>query len=255
MTSKISKIIAGIAASIVSLGAVFYIIDAIDMVIDLSEFSEDFYEALGSLYIFQLVLMIIAVIVGITAAVVSFTPVTSKKNAVNCLLATGLFIVLEKLTYRIGVMVITKKYLYPDANFNASTIISIVFIVLAILSMLTALFMNQYKKNMAGSILGAVGTLWLFVVIIMDLCRDTETTGFNTIYLIFTLVGSIIMIGAFVLAGFKDSARPVLAKSTPVIEKPSDNAEELLKLKKLLDAGAITQEEYEEKRQKYVDKL
>ena len=42
-------------------------------------------------------------------------------------------------------------------------------------------------------------------------------------------------------------------ENKPLAQK--DNAEELLKLKKLLDAGAITQEEYEEKRQKYVDSL
>ena len=34
-----------------------------------------------------------------------------------------------------------------------------------------------------------------------------------------------------------------------------DPTEQLAKLKKLLDAGAITEEEYEEKRKPYVDRL
>lgn len=255
MKSKISKIIAGVAASIISLGAVFYIIDAIDAVVDFSEFSEDFYNAIGNLYVFLLVFMVITMIFAIVTAVISFVPSTKKKNAVNCLILTGFLLVLEKLVYRIGVIVITKKYLIPDASFNATTIITIVFIALALLSLLTALFMNQVKKTMAGSILGAVGALWLFVIIIMDLTRSTETTGFNTIYLIFTLVASIVMIGAFVLAGLKDTNKPALAKSYIASESKNDSAEELLKLKRLLDAGAITQEEYEEKRKKYVDCL
>ena len=49
----------------------------------------------------------------------------------------------------------------------------------------------------------------------------------------------------------KVKEKPVLAKSI----SSSDNEEELLKLKRLLDAGAITPEEYEEKRKKYVDSL
>ena len=249
--NKISKIVAGIAASIISLGIVFYVIDAIDAVVDFSEFSEDFYGALGSLYTFLLVFMIITLILGITTAVISFIPNINKKNAVNCLLLVGSLLALEKLAYRIGVIVITKKYLYPEANFNATTIISIVFIVLAILSMLVALFMNQYKKSLAGSIVGAVGTLWFFVVTIIDLSRSSDTTGFRTIYLIFTLVASFVMIGAFILAGLKVKEKPVLAKAI----SSSDSEEELLKLKRLLDAGAITQEEYEEKRKKYVDCL
>lgn len=37
--------------------------------------------------------------------------------------------------------------------------------------------------------------------------------------------------------------------------RPQDTMEKLLKLKKLLDAGAITQEEYDKKRKKYVGEL
>ena len=45
----------------------------------------------------------------------------------------------------------------------------------------------------------------------------------------------------------------------PVHEQPkmnnSEAAEALVKLKQLLDAGVITQSEYEEKRRKYIDQL
>ena len=65
------------------------------------------------------------------------------------------------------------------------------------------------------------------------------------------------MIITFAMSGVKEPHKVVYARPTPVVEeKPThDSAEELLKLKKLLDAGAITQEEYEEKRKKYVDSL
>ena len=48
---------------------------------------------------------------------------------------------------------------------------------------------------------------------------------------------------------------PVVDSTPKPVKNELDPVDELLKLKKLFDAGAITQEEYEDKRKKYVDKL
>ena len=111
----------------------------------------------------------------------------------------------------------------------------------------------------AGSATGITASLFLVVVFILALATSSNLNGFSILYYIFMIVGSIIMIITFGLSGTKDVVR--LSKVTPeqvsttAYRKATDSAEELLKLKKLLDAGAITQEEYEDKRKKYVESL
>ncbi len=83
MNSKISKIVLGVAASLFSLAVIFYIINAIDAIADLSEYSGSYVEAARTLSIFQLIMEIVILAMGILAIVCCFAPSISKKRARN----------------------------------------------------------------------------------------------------------------------------------------------------------------------------
>ena len=123
--------------------------------------------------------------------------------------------------------------------------------------MSVAILLIRNKKETQSGIIGAGGSLWFVVVIIIAISSGTDSNGFTILYLIFMIVSFIMMIATFGLSAVKESNKAVSTQSIPnnQVGTTYDSAEELLKLKKLLDAGAITQEEYEEKRKKYVDSL
>lgn len=263
MNSKISKILLGVAASLLTIGIIFYLIDVIDAITDLSEYYEygdytDFYYAIRRLKIFQLLISIFILGFGIVSIVLSFIPTMSKKRALSSMFSTVALISLEQLISFIFMIVIAKKYIAPDATLNAVSIIRFVFIILTVLSIFSALILNQFsKKQILGPAFGLAGSFSLIIVLILTLSNGVTTTGFAILFEIFALVALLTMLVGLVFAVLKDNE--VVANSsvtsTPVMEASKDSAEELLKLKKLLDVGAISQEEYEEKRKKYVDSL
>ena len=257
MSSKVTKIVAGIAACIACIAVVFYIINGIDALTELAEYEGDYITAAKGLSIFQLVMAIIILLSGVATAIMGFAPSVSKKNTISALIGVGVLTACEKLASIIGSIIIVKKYLFPDATLSGTSITTIIFVVLALLFLVGALFMIRFKKSIQGAALGSMGSLWLVVVFIISISSGTDSNGFTILYLVFILIAMLMMIITFAMSGVKEPHKVVYAGHESVIEeKPThDSAEELLKLKKLLDAGAITQEEYEEKRKKYVDCL
>ena len=264
MNSKVSKIVLGVAASLFSLAVIFYVINAIDAIADLSEYSGSYVEAARTLSIFQLIMDIIILAMGILAIVCCSAPSISKKSALNSIFVVGFLIPLEKLISVIAGYNIIKKYAYPSAELDGTSIVIIVFIIITLILMVAALITNQVAKNqIIGPAFGIGGTIGFLVVMILVFVNSEQSTGFTTLYMIFTLVAVLTVIPGLIFAILKDKKKIAYSYHSltpePAMEnKPlpqKDNAEELLKLKKLLDAGAITQEEYEEKRKKYVDSL
>ena len=263
MNSKISKIVLGVAASLFSLAVIFYIINAIDAIADLSEYSGSYVEAARTLSIFQLIMEIIILAMGILAIVCCFAPSISKKRALNSIFGVAFLIPLEKMISVIAGFNIIKKYAYPSAELDGTSIVIIVFIIITLILMVAALITNQVVKNpIFGPAFGIAGTISFLVVMILVFVNSEQSTGFTTLYMIFTLIAVLTAIPGLIFAMLNDKKMAYSYHSvtpSPAMEnKPlaqKDNAEELLKLKKLLDAGAITQEEYEEKRKKYVDCL
>ena len=260
MNSKVLKIVAGITASIISLAVIFYIVNVIDALTELAEFDGEFFSATKRLSIFQLVMAVIILLCGVFIAVSSFNPSVNKNSVITFLLGTGLLIALEKLISVIWAFVIAKKYIGPGVSLSTSSIITVVFICLTLLFMLAAILLIRKKKETQGALIGAGGSLWFLIVIIITISSGTDSNGFTILYLIFLIIASIMMIVTFGLSIAKESHKLVSIGSVPSstsneVKPTPDCAEELLKLKKLLDAGAITQEEYESKRKKYVDSL
>ena len=263
MNSKISKIVLGVAASLFSLAVIFYVINAIDAIADLSEYSGSYAEAAKSLTVFQLIMEIIILAIGILAIVCCFAPSISKKRALNSIFGVAFLISLEKMISVIAGYNIIKKYVYPSAELDSTSIVIIIFIIITLILMVAALITNQVVKNpILGPAFCIAGTISFLVVIILVFVNSEQSTGFSTLYMIFTLIAVLTAIPGIIFAMLNDkktaysyhSVTPAPAmENKPFAQK--DNAEELLKLKKLLDAGAITQEEYEEKRKKYVECL
>ena len=257
MNSKVVKIVAGITASIISLAVIFYIVNGIDALTELAEYEGEFVSATKSLVIFELVVAVVILLCGVFTAIISFNPSTNKKNTITLLLSAGILIALEKLISIIWTLAIAKKYISPDISISAINIITVIFICLTLLFMSVAILLIRNKKETQSGIIGAGGSLWFVVVIIIAISSGTDSNGFTILYLIFMIVAFIMMIATFGLSAVKESNKAVSTQSIPnnQVGPTYDSAEELLKLKKLLDAGAITQEEYEEKRKKYVDCL
>lgn len=263
MNSKIAKIVLGIAASLFSLGVIFYIINAVDGLTDLSEYSGDYINAVKSLTVFELVMAIIILGLGIVTAIFSFAPSISKKRAVNSIIGVASLMSLEKMISIIAGYNIIKKYVYPYAELDGVSIATIVFVIIALIFMIASLITNQFvKKPIFGPIFGIIGAISFLVVMILVFTNSSESTGFTTLYLIFTLIAVLTMVAGLAFAPFNDKKKESYESSSNPIKfmdyaphSSKDSAEELLKLKKLFDAGAITQEEYEEKRKKYVDSL
>lgn len=256
MNSKVTKIILGVGASFFSLGVIFYIINGVDGLTDLSEYSGDYFSAVRGVTIFELVMAILILAMSIITMIFSFTPSFSKKRALNSIFGVVTMISLEKIVSIISGYIILKKYLYPYVSLSALSIVTVVFIIITLASMVFALTSSWFiKKTIVGIISGITGTVSFLIAMILVLVNSSQSTGFSTLYMIFTLIAVLIMIIGLIFSTLDDKPKSVANTSTPIMEASKDSAEELLKLKKLLDAGAISQEEYEEKRKKYVDSL
>ena len=120
---------------------------------------------------------------------------------------------------------------------------------------------NSYKRH---SIMTIVGFLLLFVSSIVFMIVDENTAPLVLVYYIINLVNFIIMIAAFWL--IKDKKNDVNSGSSIAashidrsdIVNPDNKSESYQKLKELKDlynAGLISEEEYNEKRAKYIDSL
>ena len=118
-----------------------------------------------------------------------------------------------------------------------------------------------------------VASLSMYVLylccVLISMPSNFATGNFFLIFVAFSLAITLILGLIMCISFYKDRARYFEAKarvdkpstpsptSAPAYEEAKDTntAYELKKLKDLLDSGVITQEEYEEKRKKYVDML
>lgn len=167
-------------------------------------------------------------------------------------------------------------YVYsPSASFIISLIILIFVLVMSIISIFN-------KIDRVNYILGLASSSLLFILMIISIATNSESNlkGIDIAARIFYFISFIGCGIYFILCllnlepapsstsvsnngvgmrGFADNytegSHINSQPQQPIVQSNKDASEELIKIKKLYDAGIITAEEYEEKRKKYVGML
>ena len=120
---------------------------------------------------------------------------------------------------------------------------------------------GSYKRH---SIFAIVGSLILYACYIIFMIVDEDTDGFILAYNIIYLVNFIVIIASFWLikdkkedvnSGVSVSASRIDRSDIVNPENKSESYQKLKELKDLYNAGLISEEEYNEKRAKYIDSL
>lgn len=166
-------------------------------------------------------------------------------------------------TWIILVAVVNQYYSY---KVSAIEIIQLILILLSVILFVygsaCTINRNAYLSSIVGCIALAIGT-------IISLAVSENNTGLTLTYMVLYLVG---LIAACISLGLLTSnnentnkvesivsptseASPVQDFSNRSTTQNDDGFEKLKKLKELKDAGIITEEEYNEKRAKYIDSL
>ena len=153
----------------------------------------------------------------------------------------------------------------------ASAVVVIVLTAIAILVLLVATFYNS--NTTTKKILGGLGIICLLVIYIIAFCNGG--TAMATVINIFLFI-CLLLSGVFIF--LPDNSIPARRTHTAYTsttssystvhpapqpssqpketkDKDEDPIKKLKELKELLDSNIITQEEYEEKRKKYLDKI
>lgn len=127
-------------------------------------------------------------------------------------------------------------------GFGSGIITSIVLIVLFVIITLTKnpqFFKN--KNNVIGSCVGLGGGLILTAVV-----RRLPSNMGSIVMIIF-------MLAVIIVVGVASSKKKPTQTHTEANKTPYNNIDKLTKLKELLDAGAITQEEFDQKKREILN--
>lgn len=158
-----------------------------------------------------------------------------------------------------------KKMIGDYASIPGTGVAKLVFLFIAIILILVSLALQKslmYEDK--ANILMVLACLCLLVCCIISFtAMDKSTDGAVVTSTIFLTLG--VMVGGYLFINSygDDGYRPQTVSSYHETKKYSgqsttksdDPAEQLKKLKELYDSGVITNEEYTEKRKKYIDKL
>ncbi|MGN1099607.1 MAG: SHOCT domain-containing protein [Christensenellales bacterium] len=135
---------------------------------------------------------------------------------------------------------------------KAAEIFLIIGIIWHILMIAAGFFYNHIY-----SLWGAVGIIFTSLTL-KRLCKAQKASDIPLAYIIFALLFGVHIAGILLLCmqdeDFKQAAEPVGERQSAVMESAkadteADSLETLIRYKELLDAGEITQEEYEGKKE------
>ena len=270
--------------------SIFLLIDGIKAVDIINDYNPSYYgiyySDLKAIAVVELVFAIFILIFGLIALIVSFAS-QSEKSPHNMLLFVILLAAIQKIVAVFQAISLVNS-ISPGADIGATPVLMLVFLILAALLVVIAMFCvaNDSFKGAGG--VGIVAALLFVVVMIISLATGDSGEAMAIIYSVLFIISMIIFgIASGIAAAegsyyyyrsvanhYHSAPKPVNSASTPTNvsgqsemstplskensnqeQKGDDPAEALKKLKQLFDTGVITEEEYQEKRKKYIDKL
>ncbi len=258
---KSIPVFVGITAFLLAVVFILEFIGAIISLKDISSYSGRFYEQTKALLVFE---MISAAIVVLSCLFVFYY--IAKKREESTLYAS-LCVSFTLFTIR---SIVDTFWAYSVLKTISSApmpgigIVKLVFLFITLIALVCSMWLQgSFKYDDKANIFSIIAMAAIFVCCIISFINMNSSASILSIMSIITLTLSIIIgVIAFVFSFINEGSSPkVVYRPGNVVYPhpkeidPNSPSEQLRKLKELFDDGVITEEEYEEKRKKYVDKL
>lgn len=263
--NKAKYIIASVLSGAIAFSYIFYFINSIQGFVDLGSSG-----AQGGLVASTIVLSVISLLVAIAAfvillvAVFKLTARTHTGNPISLFLLGLVFVSLEKVINSVGLMIIMQTY-YPGVSLGGGTIVAMAFLAVSLILFVVSFALSKTKTKGVVGIAGLLGSIFFIIPLFMSLSGGAQ--ALSLVYIVVLLISFIGVFGYFifdavtdfmsspVLSPVKEDSEPVVSEKVESTYTNTNTEQALLRLKRLLDQGVISEEEYNEKRKKYVDSL
>ena len=200
------------------------------------------------------VLIIVSVVLGV------YQTFRSVKKTISYLLLPIFMIYASLLASNIISLVL---------GYNVILIVMLVFEVIFIIAMLISITVSKYISHSIPLIVGAVSAGFLIGIVSLGFLGMLLLSVHPIVVVAYVFLYILIILALITFLVFfakrkqfaeeTNQSAPLIMEKTEVNSSNSNSNNDavtmLKELKVLLDSGAITQEEYEEKRKQYVDKL
>ena len=261
--NKAKYIIASVLSGAIAFAYIFYFINTIMGFVDLSSIDG------GGYITATIILSVISLLVAIAAFIILLIASIKLAGKIRYgnptfLFLLGLvFVSLEKVISTVGAMIILQSYA-PGISVDGGSIVVIAFLVISLILFIVCAALSKGKTKGVVGIVGSIGSIFFLVPLFISI-----SGGLNSLSLIYLVILLLAYIGVFVYFVFDTvtdyTFTPVESSETKEQEVNVNKVEStytntnteqaLLRLKRLLDQGVISEEEYNEKRKKYVDSL
>ena len=146
------------------------------------------------------------------------------------------------------------KLLFLHMGTPAQDIVNIFSCILSLAGYVLIALTIQEKKNTTKYEILSIA-LFLIGCVASEIARYGEVSVDNIAFALedFVLIASPILLGCIVLENVPQAQTTKMVKQSPKIAKSDNRIEELTKLKDLLDAGVITQEEFDAKKKQILE--
>ena len=175
-----------------------------------------------------------------------------------------MFVSLEKVINSVGLMIIMQTY-YPGVSLGGGTIVAMAFLAVSLILFVVSFALSKTKTKGVVGIAGLLGSIFFIIPLFMSFSEGAQ--ALSLVYIVILLISFIGVFGYFVfdavtdfmsspvLSPVKEDSEPVVSEKVESTYTNTNTEQALLRLKRLLDQGVISEEEYNEKRKKYVDSL
>lgn len=260
--NKAKNIIAAVLSGAIAFAYLFYFINTIMGFVDLASV-----EGGGGFITSTIVLSVITLLVAVVAVIIllaALFKLVGRSHFGNpiALFILGLaFVSLEKVINSVGTLIIIQSYA-PGVNVDGTSIVAMAFFVISLILFIVSASLSKNRAKGAVGVVGSIASIFFLIPLFMSL--SSRVPALSMVYIIVLLISYLGVFGYFVFDAVSDfmANQAVSTKEEPVTEARVEstynkvNSEQgLLRLKRLLDQGVITQEEYNEKRKQYVDSL
>ena len=259
--TKTKNVLVAVLSGTIAFAYLFYFINSIISIVD--AISSSMSGPLLAAFLVSVAALLIAICAVVFLIKAMIGSIKGEASALSTFTLGLALVAFEKVVSVFGALIILIVN-YPSAEMGARGIVMCAFLIISLVLFVVTTFLAKGKSKGATGIVGSTGSIFFLIVLFMSF--SGSSAALSIIYMVVLLVAFIGVFGYFVLHTVSDflvsqtiSPMPKEEKVEEVIvNNPFDktNAEQgLLRLKRLLDQGAITEEEYEEKRKQYVDSL
>ena len=273
---KYTKLFSLIAAGVFIFAYIFRIIDISkglealeDPVYSYADFLTKYAEAMHLILVLDIIIVILLMLMCLLSTAFTF------RFDSKVLLHNGSMIVLtvamiEKIYILVAGYELSNAYFIPF-DMPASTIAIISILGTGLLCAITSMFIREFvKSDTPSGVLSIFAVVCLITAMIVGFASGSSSKNIiSVLFDVFSILGAFLMIGQYVTYFIHPETHPVKEekvveiKKVEVKEKPvkkvevkdDDIMEKLSYLKSLFEKDLISEEEYKQKRQKYVDKL